>query len=101
MTPPRIIVYLLLLCLAVGSGYLIYAAGFAWSRAAGFVIPLIVIVLLFGEEKRPTPSPPPPPEEPSPPSGPPEGLSPPSRRLRQAPLDDESEYDARPEPPHR
>ena len=86
MTPPRIIVYLLLLCLVVGSGYLIYAAGFAWSRAAGVVIPLIVIVLVFGEGKPPTP-----PEEPSPPSPPPPPGS----------LDDESEYDARPEPPHR
>ncbi|MGD0170806.1 MAG: hypothetical protein ABSB81_01575 [Halobacteriota archaeon] len=52
MNPPRIIEYLLLLILAVGTGYLTYRLGFSWGRAAAIVIPLIVIVLLFIEDRR-------------------------------------------------
>ncbi len=51
MSPLRIIEYILLLILVVGFGYLTYHA-FSWSRAAGVVIPLIVIVLLFIEDRK-------------------------------------------------
>jgi hypothetical protein len=50
MSPLRIIEYLLLLVLVVGFAYLTYST-FSWSRAAGVVIPLIVIVLLFYEDR--------------------------------------------------
>jgi membrane protein YdbS with pleckstrin-like domain len=52
MSPLRIIEYILLLCLVVGFGYLTYLYGFFWSAAAGIVIPLIVIVLLFIEDRK-------------------------------------------------
>jgi membrane protein YdbS with pleckstrin-like domain len=52
MSPLRIIEYLLLLCLVVGFGYNTYKIGFSWSYAAGIVIPLIVIVLLFIEDRK-------------------------------------------------
>ena len=48
----RIIDYILLLILAVGWAYITYTQGFAWSRAGGIVIPLIVIILLFVEDRR-------------------------------------------------
>ena len=52
MSPLRIIEYLLLLVLVVGFGYLSYRHAFYWSYAAGIVIPLIVIVLLFIEDRK-------------------------------------------------
>jgi membrane protein YdbS with pleckstrin-like domain len=51
MSPLRIIEYILLLVLVVGFGYVIYSH-FTWSYAAGIVIPLIVIVLLFVEDRK-------------------------------------------------
>jgi len=51
MNPLRIIEYILLLILVVGFAYMTYAQ-FEWNRAAGIVIPLIVIVLLFVEDRR-------------------------------------------------
>ncbi|MGB9371772.1 MAG: hypothetical protein WCB79_07585 [Halobacteriota archaeon] len=50
MSPLRIIDYILLLILVVGFGYLTYIT-FSWRGAAGIVIPLIVIVLLFVEDR--------------------------------------------------
>jgi membrane protein YdbS with pleckstrin-like domain len=52
MSPLRIIEYLLLLVLVVGTGYLTYRFGFAWSRAGVIVIPLIIIVLLLIEDRK-------------------------------------------------
>jgi len=52
MSPLRIIEYVLLLVLVVGFGYLTYKFGFYWSFAAGIVIPLILIVLLFMEDRK-------------------------------------------------
>jgi membrane protein YdbS with pleckstrin-like domain len=52
VSPLRIIEYILLVILAVGWAYLTYAQGFAWSRAASIVVPLIVIVLLFIEDRK-------------------------------------------------
>jgi membrane protein YdbS with pleckstrin-like domain len=52
MSPLRIIEYILLLVLVVGSGYLTYRFGFHWSYAAYIVIPLIVIVLLLIEDRK-------------------------------------------------
>jgi membrane protein YdbS with pleckstrin-like domain len=51
MSPLRIIEYILLLVLVVGFGYMTYLS-FQWNRAAGIVIPLIVIVLLFMEDRK-------------------------------------------------
>jgi len=51
MSPLRIIEYILLLILVVGFGYMTYV-GFEWSRLAGIVIPLIVIILLFMEDRK-------------------------------------------------
>lgn len=48
----RIIDYMLLLILAVGWMYISYTTVITWSRAAAFLIPLIVIVLLFIEDRR-------------------------------------------------
>jgi len=48
----RIVEYILLLILVVGFAYQSYAAGFKWSFAAGIVIPLILIVLLFIEDRK-------------------------------------------------
>jgi membrane protein YdbS with pleckstrin-like domain len=52
MSPLRIIEDILLLVLVVGNAYMIYSKGFWWSFAAGIVIPLIVIVLLFIEDRK-------------------------------------------------
>jgi hypothetical protein len=51
MSPLRIIEYLLLLVVVVGFAYMTYVH-FEWNRAAGIVIPLIVIVLLFVEDRK-------------------------------------------------
>ncbi|HYC19886.1 MAG TPA: hypothetical protein VEF35_04605 [Candidatus Bathyarchaeia archaeon] len=50
MNTLRIIDYILLLILVVGFAYMTYAQ-FEWNRAAGIVIPLIVIVLLYIEDR--------------------------------------------------
>lgn len=53
MSPLRIIEYVLLLVLVVGFAYQTYVYNrFEWSFAAGIVIPLIVIVLLFIEDRK-------------------------------------------------
>ena len=51
MSPLKVIDYMLLLILVVGFAYVTYLS-FQWSRLAGIVIPLIVIVLLFIEDRR-------------------------------------------------
>jgi membrane protein YdbS with pleckstrin-like domain len=48
----RIVEYILLLILLIGFAYQTYVLGFKWSFAAGIVIPLILIVLLFIEDRR-------------------------------------------------
>lgn len=48
----RIVEYILLLILVVGFAYQTYVLGFKWSFAAGIVIPLILIVLLFIEDRK-------------------------------------------------
>ena len=52
MSPLRIIEYVVLLVLVVGSGYLTYRFGFHSSYAGYIVIPLIVIVLLLIEDRK-------------------------------------------------
>lgn len=52
VSPLRIVEYLLLLVLLVGFGYMIYKFGFYWSFAAGIVIPLIIIALLFLKDRK-------------------------------------------------
>jgi membrane protein YdbS with pleckstrin-like domain len=53
MSPLRIIYYLLLLFFVVGFWYLIFTYnGFSWSYAAGIVITLIVVVLLFIRDRK-------------------------------------------------
>ncbi len=47
----RIVEYILLLILVIGFAYQTYVLGFKWSFAAGIVIPLILIVLLFIEDR--------------------------------------------------
>ena len=52
MNPLRIVEYILLLILVVGFGYLTYKGWLIWSGAAGIIIPLIIIVLLFIEDRK-------------------------------------------------
>lgn len=47
----RIVEYILLLILVIGFAYQTYVLGFKWSFAAGIVIPLILIVLLYIEDR--------------------------------------------------
>jgi membrane protein YdbS with pleckstrin-like domain len=52
VNPLRIVEYILLLILVVGFGYLTYKGWLIWSGAAGIIIPLIIIVLLFIEDRK-------------------------------------------------
>jgi uncharacterized membrane protein len=52
MSPFRIIEYILLILLALGSGWQIYVYNRLFWGAVGIVIPLIVIILLFVEDRK-------------------------------------------------